>query len=75
MQKSDFNKVAKLLRLRPVNLLYIFRTPFPGKNLWRAASGYEMLKKRHKTEQKEENRKKSNLSDHLFEILFSPRLL
>ena len=40
-----------------------------------AASGYEMLKKLHKTEQKEENRKKSNLSDHLFEILFSPRLL
>ena len=35
MQKCDFNKVAKLLRLRPVNLLYIFRTPFPGKNLWR----------------------------------------
>ena len=30
MPKCDFNKVILQLGCSPVNLLYIFRTPFPG---------------------------------------------
>ena len=41
MPKYDFNKVAKQIALwhgsSPVNLLHIFRTPFP-ENLWTAVS-------------------------------------
>ena len=38
MLKRDFNKVAKH-GCSPVNFLHIFRTPFPKKHLWKAASG------------------------------------
>ena len=42
MPKCDFNKVAIQTKLRhgcsPVNLLYIFRTPFP-----RSSSGWLLL--------------------------------